>query len=194
VTIQEWHTYFDILCDKYGNPYFTDGEKDLLFNRATFKFIDGVTSQLEVGEDILDKIRTLIYTIGPLNMSPSGLVPAFQLAFNTQMYKLLKVVDGNGAPISKVSHNSAGVTRTNIFKKTRTRFEQTNDGFVFYPVDVSKSMYFTAVKTPVYVSLQQPINSELPHRSHNDVIAIAVDMAGIASRDEALAQLNQLTK
>ncbi len=191
MSITEWHTYFDILTDKYGNPYFTTAEKDLLFNRAQLRLVDEVILTFEEDERVVNKIHTLILRTPSLTMNSSGDI--LFSAINSGLYKVLSVEDSNNGAISQARHNNFAKNKENSFKAERTRFIQLTDRFKFYPIDTTKSIIFTSVLYPTTV-VHPSTSSNLPDLVHNEVVAIALDLAGIATRDEALAQLNQLNK
>jgi len=92
MVVATWKTYFDILQDKYGSPYFTDSEKELLFNRAIMDFVDshftpnkkGAIS-IEVNQRIMENMATLVYRLPAIKMDSTGLITNTQLntALNT---------------------------------------------------------------------------------------------------------------
>jgi hypothetical protein len=66
-------------------------------------------------------------------------------------------------------------------------------------VSISARIYFTVLKYPITVNLDYDtpannVNSDLPDFTHDKIVALALEYAGISSRDEALAQLVQLKK
>lgn len=189
------HTYFDILCDKYGNPYFTDAEKDTLLNRAQLSFVDQVVQQAETNDNILNKISTLIVSGTAVQMSSSGEVTVSAVATATGVtpYKVLKVYEDGVGAVSQVSHNNSGPARSNYFKAQRRRFEQLGTKWLFYPISTTASLVFTVIAYPTTIT-KGSSNSNIPDLSHNEIVAQAINLAGIATRDEALAQLNQMNK
>lgn len=195
MTVNNWHTYFDILCDKYGSPYFTDAEKDLLFNRAQLRFVDEVIKAAETDDNVLNKIHTLIFKGTSLLMDSNGDITYANINSNTgtTMYKMLSVYETGVGYVSQASHNLSGPAKTNSFKNTRRRFVQLSNKFNFFPVSTTAPIVFTVVGYPTEV-VKPGTSSNLPDLCHNEIISIAVDLAGIATREEALAQLNQLNK
>lgn len=195
MTVTEMHTYFDVLSDKYGSPYFTDAEKDLLINRAQLKFVDEVVKAAETDDNVLNKIHTIIFKGTALQMDSNGDITyaSINSATGTTIYKTLSVYETGVGYVSQASHNLSGPTKENSFKNTRRRFVQLNNKFNFFPVSTTASLIFTVVGYPTTV-VKPGTSSNLPDLCHNEIIAIAIDLAGIAIRDEALAQLNQLTK
>src|SRR6478736_4445978 len=193
--VTDWHLYFDILCDKYGNPYFTTAEKDLLFNRATLKFVDEAVKALEENDNVINKIQTLVVKTTALPMDGNGdlLYTAINTSISGTLYKIIGIFENGGGYVSEATHNAIGPIKTNTFKQDRRRCVKLATNLNFYPIDSSKAFYITVVKYPVEVAYAGP-NSDLPDLSHNEILSIAVDLAGIASRNEALAQLNQLNK
>lgn len=210
------HNWFDILQDKYQSPYFTNTEKDTFLNRAQIEYInsllpdkEGQESNLEENSHLLENLSPLIFQLSTsLNMDASGFVldSAIQTLLDTEssstelFMKILNVyieISGVEYPVKYVRHNDFYKFQTNDFKRASTslpQYRRLSGKFAFSPIDISNNIYFTLLKYPREVSLSSTINSELPESTHNNIISIGIDLAGIASRDEALASLNQLHK
>lgn len=50
----------------------------------------------------------------------------------------------------------------------------------------------TYIKYPVKVSLEEEIDSDMPHFLHYKILAYALNSAGIASRDDALLAISKI--
>lgn len=216
MTIDKWGQFFDILQDKYGSPYHTDSEKTLFFNRAILDFVgqflpaDGESGNLELSEDATSQIATLIYDLPYTTMDSSGIVTkaTIQTALNGQiagglLWRRLNigwVLGGDTLPAKWTRHNDWYQFMRNVFKVpsvSNPRFYETATKYQFSPIQTTAKLYFTVLKYPVSVVLDSVtpannINCDLPDFTHNKIIALALEYAGIGSRDENLAQLLQL--
>lgn len=192
MNVTTWHQYFDILSDKYGSPYLTNAEKDILFNRSQFNVIDKVLAMPDIQrqEELLRnnlKIATTTSSIAGvvLNTTIDGLISGLT-------YKIRRVTDANGI---EIRYSSTNKNRKNTFKAPSAsvpRYTYNNGGIIVLPA-ATYSLLITVVSEPTAVAYGGA-SSGLPEELHNDVIATAIDLAGIATRDEALAQLNQMNK
>jgi hypothetical protein len=107
-------------------------------------------------------------------------------------YKIRRVTDANGV---EIRYSSTNKNRKNTFKApsaTTPRYTYNNGGIIVLP-EATYALLITVVSEPTAVAYGGA-SSGLPEELHNDVIATAIDLAGIATRDEALAQLNQMNK
>jgi hypothetical protein len=220
MTIIEMGNWFDLLQDKYGSPYFTDTEKSLLFNRAQVGYVKNLLwpdgneqpETLELTQDTFSQVAPLIFALPYIQMTSGGLITKTTLQTsltNTQpgaiVWRPLSIgwtLGGNVRPISFVRHNDWWAFQQNYFKAPTTenpKFRETAAAFEFLPVSISARVYFTVLKYPITVNLDYDtpannINSDLPDFTHDKIVALALEYAGISSRDEALAQLVQLKK
>lgn len=192
MTVTQWHTYFDILVDKYGSPYFTTNEKDLLFNRAQFKVLDGILGgeETQLQEELLrNNLR-----VSTVNSTGSGIITdaAINASINAIFYKIRRVEVGG----VEARYSTLNKDRTNSFKAPtldKLRYGYNNAGIYILPATAYTNVKVTVVTEPTLVSYPST-SSTMPEEAHNLIIATAVDLAGIATRDEVLPQLNQLNK
>lgn len=209
--LSEWHTYFDIVQDKYGSPYFTTVEKEILFNRAILDFVNshfvpdkkGMTA---IGRDqrVSENLQTLTYRVPAIKMDSTGLITnsqietALQTIVATGIFMRLLALgweqsDDYSPPIKFTRHNDWYQFKQNVFKDPKQyggpRYY--NDGANYYiqPINTVVNIRPTVVKYPAIVSTTGPIECDLPDFTHNTILADALQLAGISSRDEALAQL-----
>ena len=214
MTIQDMHNWFNQLQDKYGSPYFSDDMIDLFLNRAQIEYLntvfpdnEGGVANIEQTQLITENFDTLVYeTTSPLYMNASGMVSraTIQTRLNSETGStegwrhILNVsADQSGIRLDVKfrRHNDFYRLERNTFKiddQDKMVYRLESRGLLFTPINVQTKLYFTLMKLPKPVSLSGSISSELPAYTHNEIVAIAVDFAGIASRDEALIQLNQL--
>lgn len=192
MTVTTWHQYFDILSDKYGSPYLTSTEKDILFNRSQFKVLDEVLKMPDFQQQ--EELLRNNLKIASVASSGAGVVlnTGIDTATGGITYKIRKVTTSDGV---EVRYSSTNKQRTNTFKtpsSTNLRYTYNNAGIIILPV-ASYNLLITVVTEPTAVVFGGA-SSTLVEELHNMVIATAIDLAGIATRDEALAQLNQMNK
>lgn len=207
-------SYFDLLQDKYGSTYYTDLEKSLLLQRAQIQFVKELLPtepnnplNLELSQDTISEIAPLIYELPYVNMSSLGVITKSSIgtALNTAvtggiLWRPLSIgweLGVSKLPISYVRHNDIWKFYANAFKKptvNNPKVRETASSYVIAPVSTSAKIYFTVLKYPVEVDIATDVSSDLPDHTHDKIVAIALELTGVASRDAALAQLLQLKK
>lgn len=211
MTIAGMGELFDILQDKYGSPYYTNAEKSLFLNRAQIEFVNaflppsGEGLNIELSEDAAQQIDTLIYDLPYLNMNSSGIITkaAVAAALSTAsggglLWRRLNIgwVLGNKTvPVKYVRHNDWYEFKSNYFKNPSTdnpKFYETATNYQFAPIYPNAKLYLTVLKYPKVVDIDTAVDSDLPDFTHNKIVALALEFAGIGSRDQNLAQLLSL--
>ncbi len=207
MTSVELESYFDLLTDKIGSPYFTQSEKTKFLNQAQIQYVndtlpsnqDGVVN-IEVSSPVINNIRTLIYETGNLNPNSSGqiLVTAIQSALNTAsssteplMYTM--AVSYNGYPCRWTRHNDWYEIENNYYKRgssTSPRYKIFSGNFTVSPATISANVKFTLLKYPKDINLGMSVTSELPSQTHKTLVETAVTIASVAMRDMELKQMN----
>lgn len=202
--IDQWKSlFFNRATIDFVNSHFPeDNNKNSGFN-------------IEENQDTLKALAPIIVTIYPANMNTSGkllktslntyLQNATGVSSDTVM-RILKfiwwtTVSGTeginsgtnvGQPIKVMRHNDWGQFLINVFKKpstTNPRWYETYDAYNFSPVSATTNLSVSVLKYPKTVDVATNVESDLPDFTHNEIIARALSIAGVASRDEALAQL-----
>jgi len=219
MTTQELLDFFDLIQDKYGTPYFTDDEKLVFLNNAVLEFInskfpdtesDRERSDVEINWNSLQDIWPLIFTVSDLAMSTSGIITKADLDTALQtisgdagasVYKLLNVEmrkGGNRYPIKVVRHNDKSAFEQNYFKKPsleQPRYTLENGSLQIRPTDLIGKVAVSVVKSPKELALSPSIvNPELPRSVKNQIVAIGLEFAGIASRDDVLKTMLAMNK
>lgn len=218
MTIIEMANYFDIMQDKFKSPYFTDTEKTLFLQRAHVDLVNNLLSSdeklpnVELSQDTISKIATLIIPLAYINMPSTGVVlkSSIQTALNTAssgavLWRPLNIgwVLGNEShPVKYTRHNDWWEFKQNYFKNPSTdnpKVYETATGYQFGPIHTNAKLYFNVLKYPkkVVIDSVTPANnvdSDLPDFTHDEIVALALEYAGIGSRDENLAQLLQIKK
>lgn len=205
-------SWFDILQDKNGSAYFTDSEKDLFLNRAQLEFVrellegDGKRElNAESTQDTMYHISPLIFEIPYTTMNSSGVVLKSALTTAIQnidadaiIWRPLAIgieIGKTKVPAKFMRHNDRWEFEKNVFKRPTTenpRVRETYNSYIFKPVNMSARVYFTLLKYPLEMDITNTVDCELPDSTHNRIVAIALEFAGIGTRDTMMTQLLQL--
>lgn len=207
MTTQEMHDWFDLIQDKYSSPYFTDGEKDSFLTRAQYQYInelfpdnEGGAFNIESDMLTLQNVSTLVYeTTASLNMSSAGIINKANInttlnsiSGGTEPYiRILNVSLNNGTSVVPVRfrrHNDFYKLEKNSFKSASAdvpTYRIISTGIKLAPINITYDVYFTLLKEPkkIQLGVTEP---ELPSNTHDKLVAIALELAGVSSRDEAL--------
>lgn len=126
----------------------------------------------------------------------------FNSGQSREVLKLLSLalIDGsNRYPIKYVRHNDLYKFLNNDFLVPTTRFPLytiNGDGYQVFP-QVQSNLVASVVRYPidlVYIDQGNAgnVSSELDDFTHDRILSIALDIAGISSRDQALIQLQEV--
>lgn len=206
MTSTQMHSYFDLLLDKQGAPYFSADNKDLFINMAQVEYIkqllpsnEGGVVNFEFDHIQTSNMVTLMYEVTSTAMSATGeiLKSAVQSALDsasssTEPFMFVANVSVGGYPAKYTTHNDWYEFSKNIFKvssTTQPRFKELGTKFVFSPVAQSSTVKFTLIKEPKDIELGVT-DSELPPHTHKAVVELALDLATVSIRDVELKQLN----
>lgn len=216
MTIAQMATYFDILQDKFGAPYFTNTEKSLLLNRAQIIFIKemlptdkDVDLSIETNQDTLAIISPLIIPLTPITNPINGSVPKsivqtnLSAILNNALYwRIINIgytLDGgiSFVPVKEVRHNDWYAFLDNYFKTpddTNPKYKETYTDFQFLPNNSAASLYITVLKYPAIMDIDTNANTDLPDSIHDKIVAVALELAGLGTRDEMLVAVSKLNK
>jgi hypothetical protein len=213
MTTQEMIEWFDVLQDKYGSPYFDTDHKLLFLNRAQFEYVkqlfpdneQGIIN-IEYNSSVTQNVAPLIYELTQANMATDGTITIEDLVTDLEtisgdsdakIFKILSIEIARAGivqPVKYLRHNDKGEFERNYFKKPSTsnyRYLLQNNALQFRPVDQLSTIHVTVLKAPKQLVISpSPINSELPDDVHNEIVAYALQFAGVASRDEILSSMN----
>lgn len=190
---------------------FLNRAQDLFVNRVLFSFLQGqkriqespmIGSGIESTSSSLEKIWPLILEDLTLSSDASGFISfdSIEGAINsvtggnyTVLHTLNISKDGNY--IRFVRHNDFYRHNKNSFKapvSSYPTFRISRNGLTVNPTGVN-SYKVSVVKSPKLMEFNffgDPLNvsSELPESTHNEIMSIALEFAGLSSRDEALIQ------
>jgi hypothetical protein len=210
MTISQAHAYFDVLIDKYGGTYFTDSEKDSFITQACLAYTKQQLPSAEnegINFDIdqinYNNIYTLVFNTGTTSMNSSGdvTIAAIQTLLNTASSStepLMGILNASWTksgvtyPLKYTKQNNWFVYINNTFKSgaTQPRYRYNKISMNFYPVDTTATIGFTLLKQPKTTNLAGGVAIELPEHTHKSIVEMAVDLAGTATRDGELVQLN----
>lgn len=209
LSTQDCVDYFAILQDKYGSPNLIESEIVDFLNHAINEYINrlfpdtqGGVANVEMDSNILNNIAPLIYTISTNTTSgllsgtviDAALVTASSDASAKRMIVLnvSATSDGVTYPVKFTKHNNIFAYERNFWKKAespnRIRYTLTANGLKFYPIDDAITIGVTCVKTPKVLELATPVNPEFPDYVMYNVIAIALQLAGVSTRDTELIE------
>jgi hypothetical protein len=209
MTAAQIEEYFDLLTDKVGSPYFTQSEKSNFLNRAQIEYVnrtipsnEGGIVNLEMNQDVMGNVYTLIYETASLTSNSSGeiLKTAVQSALNaassaTEPFMKIMNVSYSGYPVKYTPHNDWYAVENNSFKagtSTSPKYRQLANKFIFSPINTSTPIKFTLLKYPKDINLATLVTSELPDQTHKTIVEIGVELASISMRDTELTQANQI--
>lgn len=200
-----------VLQDKYGAPDVDEEEAVDFLNMATYEWLNrlfpsslGGIVNFDFDSNTLSNVKALLYKIESTQNS-SGVVTngAITTALQTAgaetgatWYRIGSVgvrIGGVTYPAKYTKHNNLRVLERNFFKKglsTRPRFIIRQDGLKFYPTDSVNPVSMTVIKHPRLLSLTGPVNPQLDDAQMYNIIAIALKLAGVATRDEELITLD----
>lgn len=210
MTIAQMATYFDILQDKYGSPYFINTEKSLLINRAQVIFVKDLLPtepnqivNLEATQNTIMEITPIIVPLPNIVVPSTGIITyaALETALSglisgAQFWRVLNIgytTDNiNFKAVKYVRHNDWFAFQENFFKNPDDTNPKVNEyylGFQILPININANLLFTVLKYPVNVDIDGGISSDLPDFTHDKIIAIALELAGIGTRDQMLNAL-----
>lgn len=92
-------------------------------------------------------------------------------------------------------HNDKQRFKQNVFKAPSVRnpiYNFVHDGLSIEPKD-NETYKITILKTPKKVSLEDDIDSDMPAFTHQRIVAYAIALAGVASRDDVMLQLQTIS-
>ena len=200
--------YFSILQDKYGSPNLIESEVVDMLNHAQFEYLNrlfpdnqGGVANVEVDSNVVANVQPLIYTITTNMAAVTGLLSTSTI--NTALvtasgdsaatyFRVLSVgvtADNITYPVKYIKQNNLWSNERNYFKKaslTNPRYTFRGDGLKFYPVDSTVDLTITVVKNPKTLSLSPAVNPEFKDYAVYQIIMIALQLAGVSTRDEEI--------
>lgn len=206
MTVVQMSELFDLITDKFQSPYWTNDEKTVFLNRGQMMYVNELLPDTKEGINferdsvVYKNISPLVYETSALSIS-SGVVTlsAVQTALNSAasatdpilyIAAVSVVKDDVAYPAKFTRHNDWYRVNRNVFAKGSTqepRYRQFSNKFEFFPLDGAAK--FTIIKTPLSMDIDGEINSELPDITHDNIVAYALALAGLGTKDQMLAAI-----
>lgn len=223
MTVQDLHSWFNILLDHYNEPYFIDTEVDQLINAGAMELVNDIVfkeffptlGENEKGLQALNSMESVQQgseVLQPLIVPDLSVAVTGNIASNTAINSALQTatgdvkdkamhvlsvsysLSGDERVVRYVRHNDRGRFKRNSFKAPTERnpiFSIVRNGLLIEP-NVSP-VKVTVVKEPRKVSIEDNITLDLPEFVHQRVIAYALALSGVATRDDVLLQLQKIS-
>jgi hypothetical protein len=211
MTIAAMTDFFDLLQDKYGSPYFTTAEKERLLIQAEWSIISSYLPQ-DGGEVNLERNANTWMVLNPLLFSYSHAMSGgntivkatvessitTSLGFATKIIRpaaLSWTIGSVTVPVKAVRYNSLAVYLLNVFKTPTTaypRYHETATNYTVLPNSTSGTVLLYGLRSPRPMSVSGGFTSELSEVYHNEIVARALEYAGVGTRDQMLAELQKV--
>lgn len=205
MTIQQAIDYCTILQDKYGSPNVIDDEWLNYLNHGINEYLnrlvpdsEGGVVNYEMDKNTINNLKPLIYPV-TVQMDSDGLVTdaAITGALQTEgaesgasWFRVMSLgFTVSGYPIRYVRQNNLFPFKKNYFKQptlTSARYTTIAKGLSFEPVATSTDITLTVIKRPRILSLSPVVDPEFDDYAMYNVIMIALQLAGVATRDEEI--------
>jgi hypothetical protein len=195
----EMRTFFDLLQDVSGNPWFSDAEKDLLLEDVIWDYINdflgdvNTPPSLEQNKSATAAISTLINPTTAVNVPSTGILT------DTLINAALSVGDiiipvaielTNGEPVHFVRHNDIGKFEDNTYKagiSLEPNYTIYNASYQFYPKEAYTGVIVTALTKPT-------ATTDLPEHKHWQQVAKAMAKTGYVTESQALVMMGKEAK
>lgn len=213
MTTQEAVDLLLVLQDKYGSPDIEAAEAVDLLNMAMYEWLNlllpdsqGGIVNVEYDSNTLELVKPLLWNFSVAYGSLSGgylttatLNTALQSASGDAAAAVFRTLDmayidadSNEWEVRFLKNNNRTKFQRNFFKKPaipkRLFWQPFGNGIRLQPTTgyTAGSFSLSVIKTPKILSLTGPVNPELNDYSMYSVIAKALKLAGVSTRDEEL--------
>lgn len=207
MTTQQVIDYFAVLQDKYSSPNLLDDEVLEFVNNSINEYINrllpdarGGNLNLETDKLVSATLRPLMFILPTITTTAGVLTNATIDAAlvvasgnsSATHYRILSIAAGSvGYPVEYTRHNDYFTFKKNYFKQatiTEPRYRQVEGGYPIEPVDNTIPLVVTVLKKPYILSLSPVVDPELEDSTMYTIIAIALGLAGVSTRDEEIIQ------
>lgn len=200
MTTTEMIERFRLVQDKFESPYFTDSEilnflnaaqEEVFFENDKAYSRSGSNRKAQDPSQVGVTILRNLFNIYISN-SPAFTWQEMETTIGRRVYRIDNVTD-NGVPVIVPNvGDSEFVNRNEFFGNDEDPILISHDGntWTFKPEGTS-SKRISVITYPSNMNLTTQ-NSELGEIVHNDIIEEALNLAGIASRDQVIAQMDEL--
>lgn len=208
MTTQQAVDLLNILQDKYGSPSVDEDEAVDMLNMAMFEWLNrlfpsnlGGVVNFELDANTLTNVKPLVFAV-TLTSNSSGFITnaaitaalvSFGAPAGSTWYRIGSlgiIVDDKRYPIKFQKHNNKENSFRNYFKKplypNRLKYQIQQDGIQCNIAAALSLIAMTVVKTPRLMNLLGTGEPELDDQNMYNIIAIALKLAGVATRDEEL--------
>lgn len=214
MTVTEMVSYFDLLQDKYGSPYFTTSEKETFLTQAQLGIIadylpkEGDEQNVEKNANTWLEFSPLFFTMTTAMSGLGSIIKAdinasitSSLGFSATILRPLSITwtdsEGTRPIMGPTRQNNWAKYQNNVFKvpiAKEPRYYETNTSYIINPVDVTAIITVNGLRYPRAISVSGAQDAELESIYHNEIVSRALEAAGVGSRDEMLAQLQKINK
>lgn len=221
MTAAEFNTSFDLICDKVGSPYFSNSEKERFIMLAQYSIIDELLfpkrrNQEKKDKDIFEFAyqNSMVQGLQPLHVygnvgivsSTTTTYAAITTALSATPYKVINVFLPNDTLAATPEHPAKFVASLQSSKKiySNLRFGKNTsvttatysieDDVIKWsaPITTADEVGVEFIKVPASFSIGSNVTCEVDPVYHNDILFRALQLAGIAVREEMLYQAANL--
>jgi hypothetical protein len=201
---------FDIMQDKYGSPNVDSTETLRFLNMAQYERLNrlipddkGGQINFELDQNVEYNLKPFLWTFSSTttaggvltNSTINAALSAAVLAAGstdtaTTVHRLLSITvtdSGVTYPVKFVKYNNIAQYIRNYFKTpsvSNARYTITGVGLQFYPSTSALTVSLGVIKTPKEITLA--VSPEWSEDNNYLILAIALQLAGISTRDEEL--------
>lgn len=215
MNIKEMHTWFDLVIDKEGSPYYTSNEKDLFLQRSQIDYVNNFFGN-PTSKHVADRTDKDSSRLGDLVESVvvrsdvNGKVSDDSIntdLITDYMYILNVASSYNGgcsddyAKCRFVRHNDYYNIKDNEFKKPTEEYpiHRVFDSYLQIDPKGERNVQVTVCREPVKLTLDDPdstgeqglgaVDSSLSDKVHNQIVYGALRYAGINIRETEFYQM-----
>lgn len=221
MTAAEFNTSFDLICDKVGSPYFSNAEKERFIMLAQYSIIDELLfpkrrNQEKKDKDIFEFAyqNSMVQGLQPLHVYGNVAIStattltysAITSALSATPYKVINLFLPDNVLGARPEHPAKFVASLQSSNKIysnlrfgnntspRTATYSIEDDVIKWTatIDAPDEVGVEFIKVPAGFSIGSNITCEVDPIYHNDILFRALQLAGIAVREEMLYQAANL--
>lgn len=198
MTASEMRTWFDILADATGNPWFSDAEKDLFLEDIVWDYVNlflgdrDTPPQMEKNIGATEAIRPLIETIAVTTASDGILTDALmntQSSIGDVITPIAIRLATTNVPVHFVRQNDIGAFEDNTYQKGTSlspNYTYDNGGYQLYPKETYTALDVAILTKPVAID-------DLSEHVHFQQVARAMSKAGLVTESQGLLMMKETT-
>jgi hypothetical protein len=214
MNVVEMHQWFDLIQDKVDSVYYTENEKDQFLNRSIQIFINDIihkfnedqlgqlviSSSLEQSLNVSEVLRPLMLLDLPVVTDVNGILTDAVInqaiedeSGEEETYAhILSITNDLGKPVIFMTENDNSKFQENDFKEATVDYPYYrigSRGVYISPVSEADTYAISVIKAPKQVNYDTLSSTDLPETTHDYITAKALELAGLASKDEALLHM-----